>query len=273
MFNKRINWLYVYLAIYLIFLYLPMFLLPMFAFNDSTTIAFPLKGFTFKWFTLLPEIDAMIQSVYNSLIIAISTSIIATTLGMCAARAWARYQFPGKSGIIGLIMIPLVLPEIVVAVSLLVVLLNFGVTLNLWTIVLGHVLIATPFCTAILTSAFLNLDESLEEASLDLGETRFTTFRLVVLPLVTPGIIASLIIAFMISLDEFIIAFFLTGTEPTLPVYLYSQLRFPAKLPIVMSLGTILLMLSLILVTTAEYFRRRGIHKSSLDQKDIGGTL
>ena len=87
------------------------------------------------------------------------------------------------------------------------------------------------------------------------------------------GIIASLIIAFMISLDEFIIAFFLTGTEPTLPVYLYSQLRFPAKLPIVMSLGTILLMLSLILVTTAEYFRRRGIHKSSLDQKNIGGAL
>ena len=269
--KKHFHWLYIYLVVYLIFLYLPMFLLPLFAFNDGIIIAFPLKGFTFKWFTMLPSLDALITATINSLIIAITTSVLATSLGMCAARAWSRYQFPGKSGIIVFIMIPLVLPEIIVAVSLLVVLINLGVNLNLWTIVLGHVLIATPFCTAILTSAFLNLDKNLEEASLDLGESRWSTFRLVILPLVTPGIIASLIIAFMISLDEFIIAFFLTGTEPTLPVYLYSMLRFPQKLPIVMSLGTILLVMSLILVSTAEYFRRRGMAKSGTTE--IGGTL
>ena len=269
--NRFLNWLYVYLIFYLIFLYLPLFLLPVFAFNDSIIIAFPIKGFTTEWFTMLPAQDSMVSAAINSVIIAFWTSILSTILGMCAARAWSRYSFPGKSGIVSFIMIPLVLPEIIVAVSLLVVLINLGITLNLWTIILGHVLISTPFCTAILTSAFLNLDKNLEEASLDLGENKFSTFRLVVLPLVYPGIIASLIIAFMISMDEFIIAFFLTGTEPTLPVYLYSLLRFPQKLPIVMSLGTILLFLSLILVSTAEYFRRRGIRKSGATE--IGGAL
>ena len=269
--KKFFNWMYFYLIVYLIFLYLPLFLLPIFAFNDSVIIAFPIKGFTMKWFTMLPSQDAMISAATNTIIIAVCTSILSTLLGMCAARAWSRYSFPGKSGIIGFIMVPLVLPEIIVAVSLLVVLINLGVSLNLWTIILGHVLICTPFCTAILTSAFLNLDKNLEEASLDLGESRFSTFRLVILPLVYPAIIASLIIAFIISMDEFIIAFFLTGTEPTLPVYLYSLLRFPQKLPIVMSLGTILLGLSLVLVSTAEYFRRRGVTKSGVN--NVGGTL
>ena len=113
----------------------------------------------------------------------------------------------------GLIMLPLVLPEIIVAVSLLIVLVQLDMPLSLWTVVLGHVLICTPFSVAILTSAFLALDRSLEEASLDLGESRLGTFWRVTLPLVAPGIVASLLIAFTISLDEFIIAFFLTGTD------------------------------------------------------------
>ena len=101
------------------------------------------------------------------------------------------------------------------------------------------------------------MDISLEEASLDLGETRFGTFKRVILPLVSPGLISSILICFTISLDEFIIAFFLTGTETTLPVYIWGQLRFPAKLPGVMALGFLMLLLSLILLSLFEYFRRR----------------
>ena len=98
---------------------------------------------------------------------------------------------------------------------------------------------------------------TLEEASLDLGMNSFQTFRIIILPMVSPGIISSLLIGFVISLDEFIIAFFLTGVEPTLPVYIWAQFRFPAKLPSTMALGTILLLVSLILVSLFEYFRRR----------------
>lgn len=246
-----------YAIAYLAFLYGPVLLLPVFAFNDSAIIAFPLKGFTLDAFRQLWETDQLHQSVWNSLKVAVASSVIATMLGICAARASARFSFPGQRPIMGLIMLPLVLPEIIVAVSLLIVLIQLGFSLSLWTVVLGHVLLCTPFAVAILTSAFLALDRSLEEASLDLGESRLGTFRRVTLPLVAPGIIASLLISFTISLDEFIIAFFLTGTEATMPVYIWGQLRFTSKLPSVMALGTVLLVASLMLLSAAEYFRRR----------------
>ena len=129
----------------------------------------------------------------------------------------------------------------------------------------------SPFSIAILNSAFQNLDASLEEAAVDLGETPFSTFRVITLPLVMPGIIASLLISFTISLDEFIIAFFLSGTEPTLPVYIWGLLRFPQRLPVVMALGTILVVLSIVLLIIAEYFRRRGVRQAG--KEDTGGFL
>jgi spermidine/putrescine transport system permease protein len=267
----RGGWLAVYAVLYLAFLYAPIVLLPLFAFNDSTIIAFPLTGFTTRWFSELPQTPALIASVRTSLVIAVTTAILSTVLGICAARAGARYRFPGKRPILGFIMLPLVLPEIIVAVSLLVVILGLGLSLSSWTVILGHTLICTPFSIAILNSAFANLDASLEEAAVDLGESRWSSFRLVTLPLVMPGIISSLLIAFTISLDEFIIAFFLTGSDPTLPVYLWGQLRFPQKIPVVMALGTILVALSVLLLTVAELFRRRGVARAG--GRDTGGFL
>ncbi|WP_095589774.1 ABC transporter permease [Actibacterium ureilyticum] len=267
----RGGWLRIYALLYLVFLYAPIILLPLFAFNNGSIIAFPLQGFTTRWFVELTTIPALHTAVLNSLMIAVTTAIVSTALGLCAARAATRYEFPAKRGIMGLIMVPLVLPEIIVAVSLLVVMLQLGLGLSAMTVILGHVLICTPFSIAILNSSFQNLDRSLEEAAFDLGETRFSTFRLITLPLIMPGIISSLLIAFTISLDEFIIAFFLTGNEPTLPVYLWSQLRFPQRIPVVMALGTILVALSILLLTTAEYFRRRGIARTGAD--DTGGFL
>lgn len=260
-----------YAYFYLLFLYAPIILLPVFAFNDGTIIAFPLKGFTVEWFRQMATNATLRGAVQNSLIIAVSASILATTLGVFAARAATRFAFPGKAGIIGMIMLPLVLPEIIVAVSLLVVLLGIGVTLSIFTVILGHVLICTPYAIAILNTAFNALDRSLEEASYDLGETKWSTFRLITLPLVMPGVISSLLMSFTISLDEFIIAFFLAGNEPTLPTYIFSQLRFPKQIPMIMALGTCLVAASIILLTIAEYFRRRGIAKTG--GTDTGGFL
>lgn len=261
----------VYVFGYLIFLYAPIILLPLFAFNDATIISFPLTGFTTKWFGAMLNNPPLQLAVKNSLMVAVTSAVIATCLGVFAARASTRYKFPFKGGIMGLIMLPLVLPEIIVAVSLLVVLLGIGINLSLFTVILGHVLICTPFAIAILSSAFQGLDRSLEEAAYDLGETAFSTFRLIILPLVMPGVIASLLISFTISLDEFIIAFFLAGTETTLPIYIFSQFRFPKAVPVIMALGTILVCLSIILLTIAEIFRRRGIAKAG--GKDTGGFL
>ncbi|MBS8225573.1 ABC transporter permease [Vannielia litorea] len=269
---KRGGWLWAYAVAYLVFLYAPIFLLPLFAFNDSTVIAFPLQGFTTEWFKGLTGVPALTGSVKTSLIIAVTSSVLATLLGLCAARAGVRYRFPGKGPILGLIMVPLVLPEIIVGVSLLVVIVSIlGAPLSSWTVILGHTLICTPFAVAILNASYQSLDTSLEEAAIDLGETPASTFRLVTLPLIMPGIVASLLISFTISLDEFIIAFFLTGAEPTLPVYIWSQLRFPQKLPIIMALGTILVAASVVLLTLAEIMRRRGLRRAGA--KDTGGFL
>jgi spermidine/putrescine transport system permease protein len=266
------GWLGVYAIGYLIFLYAPIILLPLFAFNDSTIIAFPLDGFTTKWFAELTAVRALRDALWNSLFIAVTSAVLATTLGLFAARAATRYTFPGKAGIMGLIMLPLVLPEIIVAVSLLVVIVQvFGLPLAQWSVIGAHTLICMPFCIAILNASFSNLDPALEEAAYDLGETKWSTFRLITLPLVMPGIISSLLISFTISLDEFIIAFFLTGAQPTLPVYIWGLMRFPGQIPIVMALGTILVLASITLLVIAEYFRRRGVARAG--QTDSGGFL
>lgn len=260
-----------YTLFYLLFLYGPILLLPIFAFNDGKVVAFPLQGFTTAWFSEMFADQNLRIAAKNSLIIALSVATLSTILGIFASRASVRYAFPGKAPIMGLIMLPLVLPEMIVAMALLVVLLSLGVPLSLFTVIIGQVLICTPFAVAILTSAFQSLDKSLEEAAMDLGETAWSTFRLIILPLVMPGIMASFLICFTISFDEFIISNFLGSGQPILSVYIFGQFRFPAKVPSMLALGTVLVCFSIILLGCAEYMRRRGIAKAG--GKDTGGFL
>jgi spermidine/putrescine transport system permease protein len=260
-----------YAVLYLIFLYAPILLLPIFAFNDSVILAFPLEGFTPKWFGEMWEDAQLFNALRNSLTVAFATAALATILGLFAARATTRFRFPGKGPVLGLIMLPLVLPEMILAMSLLVAFLAIGLNLSTFTVVLGHVLFTTPLAVAILTSAFQSLDRSLEEAAYDLGETPESTFRLIILPLVMPGIVSSFLICFTVSLDEFIISYFLSGTEPMLSAYIYGQFRFPANVPKVMALGTLLVLLSVCLLAIAEYYRRRGIARTG--GKASGGFL
>ena len=267
----KIPVLKIYAVIFLIFLYGPIILLPLFAFNDSTVVAFPLKGFTTQWFQNVWADADLWKAVRNSLLVACVASVLATMFGIFAARASTRYTFPGKGPVMGLIMLPMVLPDMIMAMALLVVLLSLKIELSLLTVIMGHVLICTPFAVAILSSAFQSLDKSLEEAAYDLGEGAISTFYLVILPLVTPGIISALLISFTISLDEFVISNFLGSKDKLLSVYIFGQLRFPKSVPTIMALGAVLVALSIALLSLAEYFRRRGIAKTGL--KDTGGFV
>lgn len=261
-----------YAIAYLVFLYAPIVLLPVFALNDATIIAFPLSGFTPRWFAELAHQDALLGALRASFVIAITSALIATALATLAARAATQHDFFAKRSMIGFIMLPLVLPEIIVATSLLVLAVQvLGLPLSNLMVIAAHVLISMPFCIAILNGAFQNLDPALEEAAMDLGESRWSAFRRVTLPLIAPGLISALLIAFTISFDEFIIAFFFTASDPTLPVYIYGLLRFPARLPIVMALGTLLVLGSVLLLSLAEFYRRRGLARAGL--KDKGGFL
>jgi spermidine/putrescine transport system permease protein len=268
----RVSWLGLYVALYLVFLFAPILLLPLFAFNDAEIIAFPLAGFSTRWFEQLWTTTALHDALRNSLFIAVVTAALSTALGVCAAQAGAGARFPGKRGVLGFVMLPLVLPEIVIAVALLVVIRQvFDLDLSNWTVIAAHTVICTPFSIAILNGAFQNLDPSYTEAAMDLGETRWGAFRLVTLPLVLPGIVSSLLICFIISLDDFVIAQFLTGSNPTLPVYMYGLTRQVDALPLVMALGTILVGLSITLLILAEWFRRRGAARTG--RSAAGGFL
>ena len=256
--GSRFGALGVYAILYLAFIYIPVLFLPLFSFNDSIYIAFPLKGFTFEWYEKMAASDGLIVALNNSLKVASVVAVLATVLGTFAAKAVTRYKLPGRGPVITFIMIPLVIPGIIMGIALLIIANMSGFGLSLYTIGLGHLLVSTPFAMLVMVSRLEGFDKNLEEASQDLGESAWSTFWRVTFPLALPGIIASLLLSFTISFDEFILAFFLAGTEATLPVYIWSQLRFPAKLPSVLALGAVILVVSFVVVSFAEWFRRRG---------------
>lgn len=249
----------VYTVLYLAFLYIPVLFLPLFSFNDSVYIAFPLKGFTTQWYEQMYNHAPLINALQNSIKLAVCVSFVSTIFGVLAAKAFTRYRLPGAGPLTAFISIPLVIPLIIMGISLLVVMKQvFGVGLSLVTIGVAHVVICVPFSMFVMISRLEGFDKNMEEAGQDLGETPWMTFWRVTFPLVLPGIVASLLLCFTISFDEFILAFFLGGDQPTLPIYMWSQLRFPQKLPPVLALGSAILLVSFFVVTFAELVRRRG---------------
>jgi spermidine/putrescine transport system permease protein len=185
--------------------------------------------------------------------------VVSTVFGLLAAKALTRYRLPGRGPVSGLIMLPLVVPGIVLGIALLVIarkVLDFD--LSLYTIGAGHVLLCVPLSMLVLMSRLEGFDKSLEEASLDLGENGWRTFWRVTFPLAMPGIVASMLLSFTTSFDEFILAFFLAGNETTLPIYIFSSLRFPNRLPNTLALGSLILIASFVLVSLGEWLRRRG---------------
>jgi spermidine/putrescine transport system permease protein len=259
--------LVLYAAAYLAFLYLPVLFLPLFSFNDSQYIAFPLSGFSTRWYAALAADTAMLEALSNSLKVGAVTALLSTILGLLAAKAVTQYRLRGTPAMLGFIGLPLFIPDIVLGIALLLLIAAIGFPLSLATVVLGHLCICTPFALAVLIARFEGFDRNLEEASADLGEDAWMTFWRVTFPLMLPGIAASLLLTFITSFDEFLIAYFLSGTETTLPVFIWSQLRFPARLPMVLALGALILLASVVLVVLAEWLRNRGV---APDKKTIG---
>jgi spermidine/putrescine transport system permease protein len=256
--RDRFGGLGVYTVIYLAFIYGPVLVLPVFSFNDSIYVAFPLKGFTLQWYEDMINNPGMLAALMNSLKVGGTVAVLSTILGTLAAKAVTRYRMPGRGPVVGFIMLPLVIPEIIMGIALLVMASTGGIPLSLLTIGVGHMLLCVPFAMVIMISRLEGFDKSLEEAGLDLGENPWWVFWRVTFPLAIPGLIASLMLTFTISFDEFILAFFLAGTDVTLPVFIWSQLRFPQKLPGVLALGATILTVTFIMITFAEWFRQRG---------------
>jgi spermidine/putrescine transport system permease protein len=246
-----------YYWLMLFLLYLPIVLLFVFSFNSNTSLSFPLKGFTLQWFEKLFSSPNLIAAVGRSVMVAISASLAATALGTVIALLLSRFEFRGKGLLTSLAILPLLIPYFILGVALLILFRATDVPLGLGTIAVGHVIIALPYTTLIVLARLLGFDRQLEEASMDLGATYPATLRLVLLPIAAPAIFSAFITAFTVSFDEFALALFLSGKDPTFPVYLYGQLRFATTLPILVAAVVLLMALSLTLILVADRIRRR----------------
>jgi len=255
--------LMIYAWVFMAVLYAPILLIPVFSFNDSTYIAFPLKGVTFAWYGEMAESTPMWEALWNSIRVGVVASVLSTTLGIFAAKAITRYHMPGKGPMVGFMMLPLVVPGIIFGVAILILMNRVGIPLSLYTVGMGHLLVCVPFAIATLIPRFEGFDAAIEEASADLGENAWWTFWRVTVPLTLPGIVASLLLAFTVSFDEFIMAFFLAGTEQTLPMFIWGQLRFPDKLPRVLALSTIIIAISFVLVFVSLWLSKLGLEGDS----------
>jgi spermidine/putrescine transport system permease protein len=241
------------------FLYLPILLLLIFSFNDSESLRFPLDGFTLRWYETLLDAGELLDSAKNSLIVGLASSLAATVLGTMAAIAIMRFDFPGKGAFLAVSALPLVIPSVVIGVALLILFRQLiDLELSLWTVGLGHVVINIPVVMLIVAARLAGFPDNLEEAAMDLGTSYWAAQWRVTLPMSLPALISAFLTAFTTSFDEYAMSVFIIGTDATLPVYMYSQLRFPRRLPVIVALGAIIMISSIVIIILAERLRRVG---------------
>jgi spermidine/putrescine transport system permease protein len=240
-------------------LYLPIALLFLFSVNASASLSFPIRQLTLDWYRQLFEAEAVLRSARNSLLVALGSSFAATVLGTMVSILMLRYKFRGQNVLVALSVLPLIVPYVVLGVALLILFSALGIDRSLWTVGIAHTVVALPYTLLIIGSRLAGFDPSVEEAAMDLGADYPTTLRRVVLPLIFPAMVSAWLTAFTVSFDEFALALFLAGTQPTFPVYLFSQLRFANRLPIMIALAVLLMIGTLTLVLIAERFRRREV--------------
>jgi len=237
-------------------LYLPIAVLILFSLNSSASLSFPITSLTFSWYQKLFNSPEVLRAARNSLYVATGSSLAATTLGTMVSILMLRFKFRGQGILVALAVLPLIVPYVVLGVALLILFSVLHVDRSLWTIGFAHTVVALPYTLLIIASRLAGFDPALEEAAMDLGADYPTTLRRIILPLIFPAMVSAWMTAFTVSFDEFALALFLSGTQPTFPVYLFSQLRFANRLPIMIALAVLLMIGTLTLVFISERIRR-----------------
>jgi spermidine/putrescine transport system permease protein len=238
-----------------LFLYAPIVILIIFSFNDRAIVSFPWQGFTLRWYREFMSNGELLNALKTSAFVALLTAIITTILAIPAALAFVRRRFFAKGLVSGILLAPLVIPLVVFGISLLILFNTIGIPQSALTIAIGHIVIALPFAILVLVPRIERIPPSLEEASRDLGAGALTTFRLVTFPLLLPALISAALISYTISFDEVVVASFINGEATTFPLYLYSQLRLPQRLPQVIAVAVVVMVASVVVVVASEVGR------------------
>ena len=257
--NRKFSWLHV-LALLggFAFLYVPIALLVLYSFNASRLVSV-WGGFSTRWYTELAGNEQLLASTWISVRIAFCSALIATVLGTAMAWCLARHRaFAGRAAVMFMIFSPLVMPEVILGLALLLLFVALDIDRGFWTVVAAHATVGMCFVTLVVWSRLADMEQSLEEASLDLGATPATTFRLITLPLAAPAIFAGFLLALTVSFDDFVLASFGSGPgSTTLPMRIYSQVRLGLS-PQINAISSLMLLsvASLLLVALAVTRRR-----------------
>lgn len=270
--RNRIGLLGLYGVLFFAFIYAPIILIVVFSFNANPVNMMIWSGFTLDWYrsifglsTGLDELslyvqstDQLLKAVRNSLVVALTTTLVATVFGTSVALAVARFHFRLRSFYRALMFMPMIMPDIVLGIALLVFFVSFGMSLGLVSIIIGHCTFLTSYVFIVVSARLAGMDRSLEEASADLGADGWTTFRKVTLPLILPGVIGGALLAFIISMDDLVITYFISGVDSTtLPVFIYGMLRRGIK-PEINAIATVMLVFSFVVASLGLYLRSRG---------------
>jgi len=252
---RRFGWVQVPFWFTYVFLYLPVLILVVMSFNASS-LPFKWTGFSTQWYGVLFGNEEVLTGLVNTLIVAVGSTVLSTILGTLLAIGVHRHV--RNRFLDALSLGPAIAPDIIMAIGLLALYSTLGLTLGLHSVLLSHVVFGTAFVTAVVKARLNHVDPSLEEASQDLGATAVGTFFRITIPTLMPGIVAGALLAFSLSLDEFVIAFFTNGpATPTLPIVIYSMVRFGVT-PELNALAAILLLVTFTVILTAQRLTRLG---------------
>ncbi|MER5172414.1 ABC transporter permease [Thioclava kandeliae] len=264
-----------YLTLYgiafFVFIYAPILLVVVFSFNANPVNMMIWSGFTLDWYrelfgiktalsdssTYIDSTDQLYASIRTSLIVAFSTSVISTVFGTALALAVARYRFRLAGFYRMLMMVPMVMPDIVLGIALLIFFIIIGINLSVVTIILGQCTFLISYVFVTVSARLAQYDPAIEEASADLGATPAQTFRKVTLPAIAPGVMGGGLLAFIISMDDLVITYFIAGTgNTTLPIHIWGMLRRGIK-PEINAIATLMLLFTVIVAGIGLYIRSR----------------
>jgi spermidine/putrescine transport system permease protein len=271
-----------YSLAFFVFLYLPIGLIVAYSFNSNPINMMIWDGFSLDWYrslfgltTSLSEnalyvesTDQLLAALRTSLVVALTTTAISTVIGTLTALALARYRFRLQKFYRVLLFMPMLMPDIVLGIALLIFFVGVGLPLGKGSIIIGHCTFLISYVFLVVSARLAGMDTRLEEASADLGASPWTTFRRVTLPQILPGVVGGALLAFIISMDDLVITYFIAGVDSTtLPVFIYGMIRRGIK-PEINAIATLLLLASLLIVAVGLYLRNR---KPATSQDDPHG--
>jgi spermidine/putrescine transport system permease protein len=254
----RRNWLLIFAALAIAYVLIPIAVIAVFSFGETDTgrLNFALGDLTLEYWKDAFAIDALNEALVTSLLLAALSTAVATAIGTMMALALVRHRFFGKRATNLLIVLPLATPEVVIGAALLSMFIFYTVSPGFETLLIAHIMFSISFVVVVVRSRLIGFDERLEEAAADLGATPFTTFRTVTFPLLAPGIMAAALLAFALSIDDFVISNFNSGTTETFPLYVFGvQLRgIPIQVNV---LATLLFLVTVVAIALVLWQQRR----------------